>query len=207
MESKFKAALFDLDGTLLDTEPQYTEFWSAMGRKYRPDLPDFNSRIKGTTLTQIYDLYIPEQYREEITAKLDTWESQMTYTLMPGAEEYIKHLRDDGMKTALVTSSNDKKMLQVRRALPQFDSLFDVVLTSEDFTRSKPFPDCYLKAAEMLDVQPYECLVFEDAFSGLQAARDAGMYVVGLATTNPREAIEDKCDKVIDNFSLLTIHF
>ncbi|MDO4995190.1 MAG: HAD family phosphatase [Bacteroidales bacterium] len=200
MKNKFKAALFDLDGTLLDTEPQYTEFWSAMGRRYRPDLPDFNSLIKGTTLIQIFDLYIPEEYREEITEQLDVWEAQMHYELMPGAEEYITRLHSKGVKTALVTSSNDKKMRQVRRTLPQFDSLFDVVLTSEDFTRSKPFPDCYLKAAEVLDVQPCDCIVFEDAFSGLQAARSAGMYVVGLATTNSREAIESKCDRIINSF-------
>lgn len=200
MENKFKAALFDLDGTLLDTEPQYTEFWSAMGRSYRPDLPDFNSMIKGTTLIQIFDLYIPEEYREEITEQLDAWEAQMHYELMPGAEEYITRMHSRGVKTALVTSSNDKKMRQVRRKLPQFDSLFDVVLTSENFTRSKPFPDCYLKAAEVLDVQPCDCIVFEDAFSGLQAARAAGMYVVGLATTNSREAIEGKCDRIINSF-------
>lgn len=200
MENKFKAALFDLDGTLLDSEPQYTEFWSAMGRRYRPDLPDFNSLIKGTTLIQIFDLYIPEEYREEITEQLDVWEAQMHYELMPGAEEYITRLHSKGVKTALVTSSNEKKMRQVRRTLPQFDSLFDVVLTSEDFTRSKPFPDCYLKAAEVLDVQPCDCIVFEDAFSGLQAARSAGMYVVGLATTNSREAIESKCDRIINSF-------
>ena len=200
MKSKFKAALFDLDGTLLDTEAQYTKFWSEMGRQYRPDLPDFNSLIKGTTLTQIYDLYIAEEYRATITAQLDAWEAQMDYHLMPGAEDYLKKLRNEGVKTALVTSSNDKKMRCVRRAMPQFYDLFDVVLTSEDFTRSKPFPDCYLKAAEVLDVQPDDCIVFEDAFSGLQAGRDAGMYVIGLATTNPREAIEDKCDRVINSF-------
>jgi HAD superfamily hydrolase (TIGR01509 family) len=200
MKSKFKAALFDLDGTLLDTEAQYTEFWSEMGRQYRPDLPDFNSLIKGTTLTQIYDLYIAKEYRATITAQLDEWEAQMDYHLMPGAEDYLKRLRNEGVKTALVTSSNDKKMRCVRHAMPQFYDLFDVVLTSEDFTRSKPFPDCYLKAAEVLDVQPDDCIVFEDAFSGLQAGRDAGMYVIGLATTNSREAIEDKCDRVINSF-------
>lgn len=200
IDRKFKAALFDLDGTLLDTEAQYTEFWGATGRKYRPDLSDFNARIKGTTLTQIFDLYIPEPYREKITVALDAWEAQMHYAFMPGAEDYIARLRSEDVKTALVTSSNDKKMRNVRRQIPQFDSLFDLVLTSEDFTRSKPFPDCYLQAAAKLGVAPADCIVFEDALSGLQAGRDAGMYVVGLATTNPREVIADKCDFVVDGF-------
>ena len=200
IDRKFKAALFDLDGTLLDTEAQYTQFWGAMGRKFRPDLPDFNARIKGTTLKQIFDLYIPEPNQAEITEALDAWEAQMQYTFMPGAEDYIVRLRREGVKTALVTSSNDKKMRNVRRQIASFDTLFDIVLTSEDFTRSKPFPDCYLQAAAKLGVAPADCIVFEDALSGLQAGRDAGMYVVGLATTNPREVIIDKCDLVIDGF-------
>lgn len=201
----FSAALFDLDGTLLDTEAQYTEFWGRVGQRVRPDLPDFNSLIKGTTLTQIFDLYIPEQYQEQITAELDAWEAQMDYHLMPGAENYIHRLRAEGVKTALVTSSNQKKMAQVLRQIPHFYTLFDCVLTSEDFARSKPFPDCYLKAAQVLGVQPSDCVVFEDAFSGLKAARDAGMYVVGLATTNSAEAIRDYCDTVVNDFNFSSL--
>ncbi len=201
MNRYFKAALFDLDGTLLDTEPQYSEFWGAMGRRYRPDIPDFHSRIKGTTLTQIFDLYIPEQYRAEITEALDNWEQQMQYTFVAGAEQYLEKLKAEGIKTALVTSSNDKKMQQVRCQIQGFDQLFDLVLTSEDFPRSKPHPDCYLKAAQLLGVTPTDCIVFEDAFSGLQAARSAGMYVVGLATTNSPDAIRGYCDEVIADFN------
>ena len=199
--SNYKACLFDLDGTLLDTEAQYTEFWGSVGRRLRPDLPDFNSLIKGTTLTQIFDLYIPREYQEEITKQLDAWEAQMNYQLMAGAEQLIRTLVSEGLKTALVTSSNQKKMQQVWRQLPALPTLFDLVLTSEDFTRSKPFPDCYLKAAQMLDVQPSECVVFEDAFSGLQSARSAGMYVVGLASTNSADAIRDHCDRVIHSLT------
>lgn len=201
MNRNFKAALFDLDGTLLDTEPQYSEFWGAMGRRYRPDIPDFHSRIKGTTLTQIFDLYISEQYRAEITEALDNWEQQMQYTFVAGAEQYLEKLKAEGIKTALVTSSNDKKMQQVRCQIQGFDQLFDLVLTSEDFLRSKPHPDCYLKAAQLLGVTPTDCIVFEDAFSGLQAARSAGMYVVGLATTNSPDAIRGYCDEVIADFN------
>ena len=191
---------FDLDGTLLDTEAQYTEFWSAIGRQYRPDLPDFNNKIKGTTLTQIFELYIPVQYRHEITEALDRWEQEMAYPFVEGAEEFVRWLQSLGIKTAVVTSSNLKKMQNVMKAIPAFSSLFDLVLTSEDFSRSKPYPDCYLAASKRFNVSPDKCIVFEDAVNGLQAAREAGTYVIGITTTHSVSSIEHLCDEVIDSW-------
>jgi HAD superfamily hydrolase (TIGR01509 family) len=86
---------------------------------------------------------------------------------------------------------------------PEFKSLFDAILTSEDFERSKPDPDCYLKAAERFGVEPKNCVVFEDSFNGLKSGRAAGMYVIGLATTNAAEDIAPFCDKVIEDFNHL----
>ena len=80
-------------------------------------------------------------------------------------------------------------MESVYRHQPTFQSLFDAILTSEDFDRSKPDPDCYLKAAQKLGAQNDECIVFEDSFNGLRAGKAAGMVVVGMATTNSAEAI------------------
>ena len=83
---------------------------------------------------------------------------------------------------------------------PEFKSLFDAILTSEDFERSKPDPDCYLKAAERFGLGPEDCVVFEDSFNGLKSGRAAGMRVVGLATTNPAESIRPLCDEVIEDY-------
>jgi HAD superfamily hydrolase (TIGR01509 family) len=83
---------------------------------------------------------------------------------------------------------------------PEFKDLFDAILTSEDFERSKPDPDCYLKAAERFGVNPEDCVVFEDSFNGLKSGRAAGMRVVGLATTNPAERIRPLCDEVIRDY-------
>ena len=115
-------------------------------------------------------------------------------------EAYIKALRAQGVKTAVVTSSNQPKMEAVYQHHPEFKTLFDAILTSEDFERSKPDPDCYLKAAERFGVAPEDCVVFEDSFNGLKSGRAAGMHVVGLATTNPAEAIRPLCDEVIENY-------
>ena len=124
----------------------------------------------------------------------------MDYQYVAGFEEFVWKLRQQGIKTAVVTSSNKPKMQAVYASRPEFRSMFDAILTSEDFERSKPDPDCYLKAAQRLGVEVGDCVVFEDSFNGLKSGRAAGMYVVGLSTTNPAEAIRPYCDEVIANY-------
>ncbi len=89
--------------------------------------------------------------------------------------------------------------------MPEFDRLFDRVLTSEDFSRSKPAPDCYLLGAKVFGAELDECVVFEDAFNGLQAGMDSGIFTIGLATYNSEDAIKDKCHYVIKNFEGMTL--
>lgn len=202
---KLKAALFDLDGTLFDTEGQYTIIWSEICRRFRPDIPDLAKIIKGTTLRQILERYFPdEETQKKVCETLDEYETQMSYEFTDGALDFIKDLRKNGVRCAVVTSSNMKKMSCVERQMPEFRHLFDRVLTSEDFKASKPDPDCYLLGARVFEADINECIVFEDAFSGLKAGTSAGIFTVGLTTCNAREAIEDKCDFVIDNFTEMT---
>ena len=198
-----KAALFDLDGVVFDTEPQYTVFWGAQCREFHPEHPGLEHEIKGQTLVQIYDAWFSGPLAEKqalITKRLDDYEGQMHYDYLAGFEQYIRGLREKGVKTAVVTSSNRPKMDAVYRSHPEFKGLFDAILTSEDFSASKPDPDCYLKAAERFGLPPKDCVVFEDSFNGLKSGRAAGMTVIGLATTNPAEAIRPLCDHVISDF-------
>ena len=207
MEKKMmKAALFDLDGVVFDTEPQYSIFWGAQCREFHPEHPGLEHEIKGQTLVQIYDAWFSGPLADKqalITERLNEYEQQMSYDYLAGFEQYIIGLRAQGVKTAVVTSSNQPKMEAVYKSHPEFKTLFDAILTSEDFERSKPDPDCYLKAAERFGVEPKDCVVFEDSFNGLKSGRAAGMYVVGLATTNPADAIAPLCDKVINDYTLL----
>ena len=198
-----KAALFDLDGVVFDTEPQYSVFWGAQCREFHPEHPGLEHEIKGQTLVQIYDAWFSGELAEKqpmITERLNKFEQQMDYIYVPGFEEYISQLRSKGVKTAVVTSSNQPKMEAVYQSHPEFRSMFDAILTSEDFERSKPDPDCYLKAAQRLGVKVEDCVVFEDSFNGLKSGKAAGMYVVGLSTTNPATAIRPYCDEIIENY-------
>lgn len=202
---EFKAALFDLDGTLFDTEGQYTILWGRLARKYRPDIPRLEYIIKGTTLKQIFERYFPDpEVQAAIKVDLDDYERQMRYEWVAGALDFLADLKSHGVKCAVVTSSNQEKMRSVALQWPAFNEMFDRVLTSEDFTASKPHPDCYLLGAKVFGCTTDECVVFEDAFTGLQAGMSAGIYTIGLATGNSPEQIKDKCNHVLNDFVGLT---
>ena len=201
---RLKAALFDLDGVVFDTEPQYTVFWGSQCRLYHPEHPGLEHEIKGSTLTQIYDRWFSGPLAGEqaaITERLNDFEAQMRFEYIGGFEQLIADLHAHGVKTAVVTSSNQPKMESVYRAQPGFRQLFDAILTSEDFEYSKPHPDCYLKAAARFGAAAEECIVFEDSFNGLKSGRAAGMKVVGVATTNTAEAIAALSDIQITDYT------
>lgn len=204
--TKCIAALFDFDGVVMDTEAQYSLFWNEVGKKYYPEQEAFGRLIKGQTLTQIYGKFFQgmEEDQLQITAALNRFENEMSYEYVPGVVDFMKELRENGVKIAIVTSSNEKKMANVYAVHPELKNLVDRILTAEMFTRSKPAPDCFLLGAEVFDTDPRNCVVFEDSFHGLEAGNAAGMTVVGLATTNPEEAIRDKCSRVIADFQAFT---
>lgn len=201
-KSSLRAALFDLDGVVFDTESQYSIFWGEQCRLYHPDKPGLENKIKGQTLVQIFDNYFPGMTEEqaEIVRRLDNFERNMEFEYVAGFQDFITDLRTNGIKTAVVTSSNQMKMNSVYAARPEFKSYFDAILTSEDFACSKPDPDCYIKGAAVFGAQRNECVVFEDSFNGLKAGRAAGMTVVGLSTTNSAEAIKQYADYVLPDF-------
>jgi beta-phosphoglucomutase len=201
--TKCIAALFDFDGVVMDTETQYSLFWNKIGKQYFPQIEEFGRIIKGQTLVNIYAKYFAgmEKEQQDITARLNQFEKEMAYEYIPGVVDFMKDLRAHGVKMAIVTSSNDLKMANVYKAHPELKELVDRILTAEMFTRSKPAPDCFLLGAEVFGTVPQNCVVFEDSFHGLEAGNAAGMAVVGLCTTNPKEAIADKCKLVMPDFT------
>ena len=196
------AALFDFDGVIMDTEPQYTLFWDAIGKVYYPEIENFGHHIKGQSLKELYKNYFGETegLQDFITQKLLVFEGQMHFEYIDGVVAFMKELREKGVRLAIVTSSNDAKMANAYREHPELKSMVDTIITADRVTHSKPHPECFLLGAETLDVPVENCIVFEDSFHGIEAGNRAGMKVIGLATTNPAEAIADKVSLTISDF-------
>lgn len=199
--------LFDMDGVMIDTEPQYDVFWKHAADKYNVGIPNFERIIKGTTLPNILKKYFSEYTESEVNTlvdELEKFEAGMEYPEIPGSVDFVKMLKEKGFKVGLVTSSTAKKLEGVYRDT-QFDKLFDTIVYAERIIHGKPAPDCFLLAAKDLNVDPKNCIVFEDSFAGIEAGTTAGMKVIGLATTHPAESLDGKCSMIIPNFKKLQL--
>ena len=200
---KVIAALFDLDGVVVDTETQYSRIWDELGKKYlAAPVEDFSIRIKGTSLKQILDRYFNPQDHAAIVAELDAQEDLLQFDFIPGVIQFVEELRNADVKVAIVTSSNQKQMSHLYQQHYGLKPMFDAIITADDITKSKPDPECYLLAAQRLGVAPEDCFVFEDSLAGLEAGRAANMHVVALATTYKASQLAGKADQIIDNFQV-----
>lgn len=191
----YKAALFDLDGVLIDSETLYTQFWKRVGERHHLPSPTFAYDIKGTTLNDILTTHFPDpKVRADVDRLLHDFENEIVYPVFPGALEFVDALRASGLKTVIVTSSDSKKMEFLFRQHPDFPTHFDAIVTACDVTNSKPHPEPYLVGASKAGVKPSECLVFEDSYQGLESGRRAGCKVIGISTTNPASEVRLRSD-------------
>ena len=201
-----KTALFDFDGVIADTEPIYDRYWQEAAQRYGLGIENFNQLIKGTTLPNIIENYFStysKEFQEMVIQESNHFDHTLPMPPVKGALAFLRLLKAKGIRTGLVTSSDD---LKIKRAfeLLQLDGLFDTVVTADRITQGKPDPMCYLLAAEDLHEDPAHCLVFEDSFNGIKAGRAAGMRVIGLSTTNPAEQLRPLVHEVIPHFESLT---
>jgi len=195
--------LFDFDGVIADTEPQYDIYIDALGKKYELGIDNFALQVKGTTTPDIlknYFSHLSAEKQNTVKKEIEEFESNMDFPPVAGVMKYIDYLKNNNYKVGLVTSSQDFKMKRAL-AVMGLTGTFDTEVTSARITEGKPNPMCYLLAAKDLNVSPEECIVFEDSFHGIRAGKDAGMYVVGLSTTIPADQLEGKADCVIPDFS------
>lgn len=191
----YKAALFDLDGVLIDSETLYTQFWKRVGERHHLPSPTFAYDIKGTTLNDILTTHFPDpKVRADVDRMLHDFENEIVYPVFPGALEFVDALRAAGLKTVIVTSSDSKKMGFLFRQHPDFPTHFDAIVTACDVTHSKPHPEPYLVGASKAGVKPSECLVFEDSYQGLESGRRASCKVIGISTTNPASEVRLRSD-------------
>jgi mannitol-1-/sugar-/sorbitol-6-phosphatase len=209
----FEAVLFDLDGTLIDSEGRTEQVILALleARELDPGDTAEPANVHGTTWesigARIVERY-PELADEPIGADLQrAFQDSLTAEPpppVPGAKEALHEALED-FPTAIVTSGNRESLLHAITALQVFASEITMVC-AEDVKRSKPEPEVFLKAAERLGVDPARCLAFEDSLAGLTAARAAGMTTIAIArgrAGDARQALEALASHVIADFTEL----
>lgn len=208
---KIKACLFDLDGVIVDTAKYHYIAWKELANEMGFDFTlDDNERLKGvsrmTSLDILLSIGIVEKSKEEkLALATKKNENYLTYILkmgpeeiLPGTKEFLDQLKEEGFKIALGSAS--KNAMTILNKL-EITSFFEVIIDGTKVAKAKPDPEVFLKGAEALHVSPHECVVFEDAEAGVEAAIAGGMKCIGIG--NPE--ILAKANFVVDGLHKMNI--
>jgi sugar-phosphatase len=197
------AVIFDLDGTLVDSTAVVERQWTAWARRNGVDPEQLMAVVHGRPSIQTMRMFVPETTIEQAEA-FDRIEEEDTDGLrqIQGARAVVQQCIDRGIRWAIVTSGTHR-MATLRLATTGFPRP-EVFVTVELTPRGKPNPDPFLRAAELLRVQPKYCVVFEDSNPGVLAGKAAGMRVIALETTTTREHISG-ADAILKDFTEVEI--
>ncbi len=184
-----KAVLFDLDGVLIETEKETFRFYQKYLKAHHGIvLPDsaFVYKIGRKSVDFWSDVLTKEQQNSVDVKKLTFLKRQMFIEhpekyvkKIPGVKKLLKMLKASGYKLAL-TTQNEKEMMDSMLGWLSIREFFDVILSLQDISQKKPNPEIYLKAASLLNVPIKKCIVVEDSFDGILAARRARMTCIAL---------------------------
>jgi beta-phosphoglucomutase len=187
-----KACIFDLDGVIVDTAHYHFLAWKRLAKELNIDLTEqHNERLKGVSRMHSLDIILDlggitlsQHEKENLANKKNSWfvdflERMAPEEIFPGVKPLLAELRSMGLKIGLASSS---KNAQTVIQLLHIQNDFDAVVDGNMITHSKPHPEIFLLAASKLNLKPEECLVFEDAEAGVEAAIAAGMKCVGIGS-------------------------
>ncbi len=209
---KLEAVIWDMDGVLLDSGPSHFKAWRSTLEKHK--IKVYEERLRrtfGMTKQQIIQIIVDQPISKELTDRISREKDILFQNIikdqaifLPGVKKWMEAFRQNGVHQALASSGSPGNINVVLTALA-VETYFDEVISGDDLP-SKPDPLILLKAADRLGVIPLNCLVIEDAVSGVQAAKAAGMKCIAVTTTNHAEKLAD-ADVVLDNLAeLMTDH-
>lgn len=187
------ALIFDMDGVIVENHEWHFRAWIEFCRQYGITLTqeEFYTKIFGGTnhdlLTRLFEGSLSNDDIERMGEEKEAIYREMYaphIQPVPGVVEFIGLARDKGIKTALATSAPSSNVsFTLERT--NLTGSFDVMVDSSHIKHGKPHPEIYLKAAALLNLEPRQCIVFEDSLSGITSALSAGCNVIGVATTLP----------------------
>lgn len=203
--------IFDLNGTILDDEDLYGEAFNSVLKSLGVDTskPIPHERgigVKENWLQLIKTLHITTDKTPEVL----TIETQKEYLkkitgslVRPGFDDFVDHLKESGIKIGLATSNTWEVATEVLEKTDLVD-VFDSITTEEEVQFNKPDPSIFIVEADKLGLERHECLVIEDAESGVTAARRAGMKVIAVSSDGETYDKLSKADLVVEGFSEIT---
>lgn len=210
-ENMFKGAIFDLDGTLIDSMGVWKQididFLGKRGLTVPSDyLDDITPMGFEAAATYTIERFGFPETREEIIREwydMAIYSYSNTVPLKKGAMEYLKMLKQRNIKMAVATASDKQLVIPALMNNGVLD-LFDNITTIQEVKRGKGFPDVYDKAAERMSIPTNECIVFEDILAGIQGAKMGGYRAVAVHDEHSIESVEvmkEKADVYIMDFS------
>ncbi|WP_246249171.1 beta-phosphoglucomutase [Tenuifilum thalassicum] len=210
MMNSIKACIFDLDGVVVDTAKYHYLAWKRLANELGFEFTEqHNERLKGVSrmrsleiLLEVGGISLPDNEMEKLASKKNAWyveyiQKMTPSEILPGAKELLEELRSNGIKLSLGSASKNSPLILERIGLKNH---FDAIVDGNSVTIAKPAPDIFLTAANKLGVEPEECVVFEDAEAGIEAAINAKMRTVGIG--NPQ--ILNRADVVVPNLKDFT---
>ena len=218
-----KACIFDLDGVLVDTAKYHFLAWQRLAHELGIEFTEEdNEQLKGVSRMESLDLILslggktlPDAEKQAYAAKKNDWyveyiEEVTPKEMLPGVQVFLDELKENGVKIALGSASkNAMKILEKLHITDYFEAIIDGTKT----TKSKPDPQVFLLGAEGVGEAPEDCVVFEDAQKGVEAAKAGGMYCVGvgeaknlpladITIASLAEITLEKLNKSVLNFTL-----
>ncbi|RKR85193.1 beta-phosphoglucomutase [Mucilaginibacter gracilis] len=209
--STIKACLFDLDGVIVDTAVYHYKAWKQLANSLGFDFTEHqNEQLKGVSRVRSLQLILgwggvtkTEAEQEQLATLKNTWYVEMISRMkpdevLPGAKQFVEDCRNAGLKTALGSASKNSMMILEKINMV---NLFDAIIDGNKVSKAKPDPEVFLKGAEAVGVQPNECVVFEDAIAGIEAAIAGGMKSVGIGSAD----VLGKANLVVSGLSEMTL--
>ncbi|HRD95770.1 MAG TPA: beta-phosphoglucomutase [Rubrivivax sp.] len=210
MHADIAGLIFDLDGVLVDTAKYHYLAWRRLAQELGLDLtPQTNEKLKGVSRIKSLEIILADAGRsagaaemQAMAARKNGWYLEHILRMTPSevlanVKPFVRRARVLGLRTAIGSASKNTPTILERTGLAQ---LFDAVVDGNVTSAAKPDPEVFLKAAQALGLAPQRCVVFEDSASGVEAARRAGMRVVGIG----RPQVLADADIVVRGFSGLT---
>ncbi len=202
-----KAAIFDLDGTLIDNNSYHLQTWKKYLEHVGRDISEeeYNANINGRTNKNALEYIYQRKMTDEEAAPLALEKEAMYRELyqpfiepVPGLMDLLEQLAERSIPMAIATSGIEVNIEFMFSNIP-IKPYFKEVINSSHIKKGKPDPEIYFKTAEKLNIDPSSCLVFEDAVVGVEAAKGAGMHVIAITTTHTAEELQ-QADLLINDY-------